>query len=60
MSSRTLRLLAAVYLVKTLVVGLVWLSAPDLPRRAWERVRQTFSAQEVEEPPPLPNPDSPS
>jgi hypothetical protein len=44
MSPRALRLLAAVYLAKTLIVGIVWMSAPDLPRRAWERIRQTFTA----------------
>jgi hypothetical protein len=44
MSPRALRVLAAVYLAKTLIVGIVWMSAPDLPRRAWERIRQTFTA----------------
>jgi hypothetical protein len=44
MSPRALRILATVYLVKTLIVGIVWMSAPEVPRRAWERLRQTFSS----------------
>jgi hypothetical protein len=43
-SARTFRVIAAVYLVKALLVGLVWMSAPELPERAWQRVRQAFGS----------------
>jgi hypothetical protein len=49
-SSRALRILATIYIVKTLIVGIVWMSVPELPRRAWERIRQTFASAEPADP----------
>jgi len=42
MTPRTLRLLAGVYLVKTLILGAAWLMVPDLPQRAAAQVRQAW------------------
>jgi len=42
MSPRTLKTLAVVYLVKSLLVGIAWLAVPDLPHKAWDRVRHTL------------------
>jgi hypothetical protein len=38
----TLRMLAVVYAVKTLLLGIAWLVVPDLPERAATHVRQTW------------------
>ena len=38
----TLRLIAIVYAVKTLLIGIAWLVVPDLPERAAAQVRQTW------------------
>ena len=39
---RFLRMLAVVYAVKTLLVGIAWLVVPDLPQRAASHVRETW------------------
>ena len=39
---RALRLLAVVYAVKTLLIGIAWLIVPDLPDRAATQVRETW------------------
>jgi hypothetical protein len=44
MSARTLKLIAVGYAVKTLLLGLAWLIVPDLPTRAANKARQTWSA----------------
>ena len=44
MSPRTLKLIAVGYVVKTLLLGLAWLIVPDLPTRAANKARQTWSA----------------
>ena len=44
MSARTLKLIAVGYAVKTLLLGLAWLVVPDLPARAANKARQTWSA----------------
>jgi hypothetical protein len=44
MSARTLKLIAVGYAVKTLLLGLAWLIVPDLPARAANKARQTWSA----------------
>jgi hypothetical protein len=38
----TLRMVAVVYAVKTLIIGIAWLVVPDLPERAATQVRQTW------------------
>jgi len=38
----TLRLVAVVYAVKALLIGIAWLVVPDLPERAASQVRQTW------------------
>ena len=43
MSPRTLKLIAIGYAVKTLLLGLAWLIVPDLPSRAANKARQTWS-----------------
>ena len=43
MNSRTLKLVAIGYAVKTLLLGLAWLAVPDLPERALTLARQTWS-----------------
>jgi hypothetical protein len=43
MSTRTIRLIAVGYVVKTALVGLAWLAIPDLPERALAMARQTWS-----------------
>ena len=40
--SRTLRLIAIGYAVKTLLIGIAWLAVPDLPERAATHVRETW------------------
>jgi hypothetical protein len=35
-------LVAVVYAVKTLLIGIAWLVIPDLPERAASHVRQTW------------------
>jgi len=44
MSPRTLRLIALGYAVKTLLFGLAWLIVPDLPARAANKARETWTA----------------
>lgn len=44
MSPRTLKLVALVYALKTLLLGLAWLMVPDLPARAASKARQTWTA----------------
>lgn len=44
MSRRTLKLIALSYAVKTLLFGLAWLIVPDLPARAANKARQTWTA----------------
>jgi hypothetical protein len=43
MNPRTLRLIALGYVVKTALVGLAWLAVPDLPERAMDIARQTWT-----------------
>jgi len=40
--SRALRIVAVVYAVKTLLIGIAWLVVPDLPERAASQVKQTW------------------
>jgi hypothetical protein len=42
MSRRTFRVVAWSYLVKSLLIGLAWLTIPDLPERAASLFRETF------------------
>jgi hypothetical protein len=44
MRPRMLRILAVGYVVKTLLVGIAWILVPDLPERAMDALRTTFSA----------------
>ena len=44
MSPRTLKVIAAVYAVKTVLLGLAWFMVPDLPARAAQKARQTWAA----------------
>jgi hypothetical protein len=39
-----LKIVAIVYLVKTLLVGIAWLVMPDLPQRAMTMARETWSS----------------
>jgi hypothetical protein len=39
-----LKIIAVVYLVKTLLVGIAWLIVPDLPQRAMTKARETWTA----------------
>ncbi len=39
-----LKIVAVVYLVKTVLVGLAWLVVPDLPQRAMTKARETWTA----------------
>ena len=39
-----LKIVAVVYLVKTLLVGIAWLVVPDLPQRAITKARETWTA----------------
>ena len=39
-----LKIVAVVYLVKTLIVGIAWLMVPDLPERAMAKARETWTA----------------
>jgi hypothetical protein len=39
-----LKIVAVVYLVKTLLVGIAWLVIPDLPQRAMTMARETWTA----------------
>jgi hypothetical protein len=36
------KVVACVYLVKTLVVAVVWICVPDLPQKAMSRARETW------------------
>lgn len=38
-----LKLIAVVYLVKTVLVGIAWLVVPDLPQRAMTKARETWA-----------------
>ena len=42
LGSRALRMLAVVYAVKALLIGIAWLVVPDLPERAASHVRETW------------------
>jgi hypothetical protein len=42
--SRTLRVVAVSYLVKTLLIGIAWLVVPDLPQRVQRAIEATFSS----------------
>jgi hypothetical protein len=42
LSPSTLRMVAVVYAVKTLIIGIAWLVIPDLPERAATHVKQTW------------------
>ena len=44
MTPRTLRIVAVSYLVKTLLIGIVWLAVPDFPQRVLTLLRATLSA----------------
>jgi hypothetical protein len=37
------KVIAYVYLVKTLVVAVAWICVPDLPQKAMSRARETWS-----------------
>ena len=39
-----LKIVAVVYLVKTLIVGIAWLVVPDLPERVMTKARETWTA----------------
>ena len=39
-----LKIVAVVYLVKTLLIGIAWLVVPDLPERAMAKARETWTA----------------
>ena len=39
-----LKIVAIVYVVKTLLVGIAWLMGPDLPQRALPKARETWTA----------------
>ena len=39
-----LKIVAIVYVVKTLLVGIAWLMVPDLPQRAMTKARETWTA----------------
>ena len=39
---RTLKLIAIVYMVKTVAFGAAWWVVPDLPQRAMDTVRQAW------------------
>ncbi len=43
MRSRTLRILALSYVVKTVLVGIAWALVPDLPERAMTALRATLT-----------------
>jgi hypothetical protein len=43
-SRRTFRVVAAGYLIKSLLIGLAWLVVPDLPERTASFLRQTFQS----------------
>ncbi len=43
LSSRTVKVLAVSYVVKTGLVGIVWLMAPELPAQALARLRSTWT-----------------
>ena len=43
MTPRALKLMAAGYLVKTLLLGAAWLIVPHLPQRATAKARQAWT-----------------
>ena len=40
---RTLKLIAASYLVKTALLGAAWMLVPDLPERVMNKARETWA-----------------
>lgn len=44
MKRRTLRLLAWSYAIKTVLVGILWLVAPEIPQRALDHARRAWSS----------------
>jgi hypothetical protein len=44
MNTRTLKLIAVSYALKTLLVGIAWLVFPELPQRAIAAARNAWSA----------------
>jgi hypothetical protein len=56
MNRRTLKLIAVVYAVKTVLLGLAWFMVPDLPARAAQKARQTWSAVSGRATPPAETP----
>ena len=47
MNPRLLRVLAITYAIKTLLLGVAWIFVPDLPQRAVNRMRSTFSCSQT-------------
>jgi hypothetical protein len=43
MTSRTFKMIAVVYLVKTLVIAAAWVAVPDLPERATAKARAAWA-----------------
>ena len=43
MSRRTVRLVAVTYAVKTLLLGLLWVAAPEVPARALGHARAAWA-----------------
>ena len=43
MKGRTLRLIAWSYAIKTVLVGLLWLVAPEVPRQAVAHARRAWA-----------------
>jgi hypothetical protein len=43
MSPKALKIVGTVYLVKSLLLGALWIAMPDLPHRAALKVRETWS-----------------
>jgi hypothetical protein len=44
MKPRTLKIIAVTYAVKTLLVGIAWVTIPDLPTRASAKAREVWAA----------------
>jgi len=43
MTPRTLKIVALVYAVKTLLVGIAWIAVPNLPERASAKAREMWA-----------------
>ena len=43
MTPRTLKIVALVYAVKTLLVGMAWIAIPSLPERASTKAREVWA-----------------